>query len=66
MSALFYYLYDLITYVFMKSLYKFITEGVLSDIDDTLSNGTTYVDVESWLNEHYNINGTYDINVLKK
>ena len=49
----------------MKSLYTFITEGVLSDIDDTLSNGTTYVDVENWLNEHYNINGTYDINVLK-
>lgn len=49
----------------MKSLYTFITEGVLSDIDDTISNGTTYVDVENWLNEHYNINGTYDINVLK-
>jgi hypothetical protein len=49
----------------MKSLYTFITEGVLSDIDDTISNGTTYVDVENWLNEHYNIDGTYDINVLK-
>lgn len=49
----------------MKSLYTFITEGVLSDIDDTLSNGTTYVDVENWLNEHYNIKGTYDINVSK-
>ena len=49
----------------MKSLYKFITEGVLSDINDTLSTGTTYVEVENWLNEHYNIDGTYDINVLK-
>lgn len=49
----------------MKSLYKFITEGVLSDIDDTILNGTTYMDVENWLNEHYNIKGTYDINVLK-
>lgn len=49
----------------MKSLYTFIAEGVLSDIDDTLSNGTIYMDVENWLNEHYNIDGTYDINVLK-
>jgi hypothetical protein len=49
----------------MKSLYTFITEGVLSNIDDTLSNGTTYVDVENWLNEHYTIKGTYNINVSK-
>ena len=49
----------------MKSLYTFITEGVLSDIDDTLSNGTIYMDVENWLNEHYNIKDTYDINISK-
>lgn len=41
MSALFYYLYDLITYVLMKQLIDYINEGVLADISKNLKNGDT-------------------------
>ena len=55
----------------MKTLYEFISEGILDNVEDSLVNGSTYAAVEEWLNNTYNIakgagsDGTYEIIVSK-
>ena len=55
----------------MRSLIDYINEGILNDTDTVLANGDTYMAVEEWLNNTYNISkgygtdGTYDIIVSK-
>jgi hypothetical protein len=49
----------------MKTLYDYINESILNKSEETINNGDIYVAVEEWLTTHYNIKGTYNINVSK-
>ena len=50
----------------MRPLIDYINEGILGDADDVLAVGDTYVTVENWLKEHYNVSRcTYDIVTTK-
>lgn len=49
----------------MKTLYNYINESILADVETTINNGDIYTTVEEWLTSHYNIKGTYNINITK-
>lgn len=49
----------------MKTLYDYINESILDDVETAINNGDIHTTVEEWLTSHYNIKGTYNINVSK-
>ena len=50
----------------MKTLYNYISESILNNVEDSMQAGNTYAAVKEWLEENYNISRcTYDIVTTK-
>lgn len=50
----------------MKTLYNYISESLLNNVEDSMQAGDTYAVVKEWLEENYNISScTYDIVTAK-
>ena len=50
----------------MKTLYNYISESILNNVEDSMHAGDTYAAVKEWLEENYNISKcTYDIVTTK-
>jgi hypothetical protein len=50
----------------MKTLYNYISESLLNNVEDSMQAGDTYAVVKEWLEENYNVNRcTYDIVITK-
>lgn len=50
----------------MKTLYNYISESLLNNVEDSMQAGNTYAAVKEWLEKNYNVrNCTYDIVITK-
>ena len=50
----------------MKTLYNYISESLLNNVEDSMQAGDTYTAVKEWLEENYNVRRcTYDIVITK-